>query len=242
MSDLFLFCGNKTALKYLVWYQVDKRKPDQYSALILRHFYVDWILKFPRNTCYQVHLLLRCLGLELNVNQLEPIMWDLDSLEFNRVNLGALPTTRLTVLKCSKSYKSQAFRKCRREALPLCSDSLKAIWWTLIEDVNLQEETGRSSSKGMHFQKVASCSCLPSIYVNIWTEKRKMTTVLDSDIWKLWSILVFYTNLMHILTLQSCLTVTHVSLREMRCMRRILATQNLQAVDTRKKTLVQTTC
>lgn len=151
LSELFLSCGNKTALKYLVWYQVDKRKPDQYSALIHRHFYVDWILNFSSNISYQVHLLLRCLGLELNANQLEPITWDLNSPEFNRVNLGALPATRLTVLKCSESYKSQDFRQCRREALPLCSDSLKATWWALTEDGNLKEEAGRSNSKGMHF-------------------------------------------------------------------------------------------
>jgi hypothetical protein len=46
---------------------------------------------------------------------------------------------------------------------------------------------------------------------------------------------------MHILTLQSCLTVTHVPLREMHCMKRILAAQTLQAVGIRKETLVQTT-
>lgn len=37
----------------------------------------------------------------------------------------------------------------------------------------------------------------------------------------------FYTNLTHVLTLQLCLTVTHVSLKEMHRMKRILAMQNL---------------
>lgn len=37
----------------------------------------------------------------------------------------------------------------------------------LTEDVTLQEETGRSNSKGMHFYKGASCSHLLPICVNI---------------------------------------------------------------------------
>lgn len=39
----------------------------------------------------------------------------------------------------------------------------------------------------------------------------------------------FYTNLTHSLTLQSCLTVIHVSFKEMHCRKRILAVQNLLA-------------
>ena len=66
------------------------------------------------------------------------------------------------------------------------------------------------------------------LYEHLNRKEEKMATLQDSDIWTLWDI-QFLHNLMHILTLQSCLTVIHVSLKKMHCMKRILATQKLWA-------------
>ena len=78
-----------------------------------------------------------------------------------------------------------------------------------------------------------SRSHLLSICTNIWTGKKKK----KKEKWQHYEILTsgncelysFYTNLMHILTLQLCLTAIRVSLKEMHCMKRILATQDLLA-------------
>lgn len=134
------------------------------------------------------------------------------------------------VFECSKSHKSQYFKQCTREALPQCRDSLKVIF-TLVSPQRVshsQEQAGRSKSKGMCcWGMVPAPICLPFV----WTSEQK------KEKWQHYKTLAsgnceaysFYTNLTHILTLQSCLTVIRVSFKEMHCMKRILAIQNLLA-------------
>lgn len=155
--------------------------------------------------------------------------WTVQSL-ISLIRVNSIYHQAVCVFKCSKSHKSQYFRQCTREALPPCWDILRD-GFTLVSPQRACESLRRNWLKQAErnvLQGDGSYGHLPSI---CWTSEQK------KEKWQHYKILTsgnfeahsFYTNLMHILTLQSCLTVTHVSLKERHYMKRILAIQNLPA-------------